>query len=390
MNRKMKRLMWASIALNVLFAAGIWHKTADTRAYYQQQLTLQMQPMASEPPAVRLADAPDQPSSLVPTMVKQTEPALGYGGETGKAFAAWRERGREALASHLGYRPAPFGGKSILTERTEFPTFTREKHYMQTRTGLWLPAYLLVPKGVASPRPAVLALPGHDAPTDVQGRGAASIAGQDSSLNYMRAFGLRLVEEGYVVLAADVIGVGELRDQGYKESVNGALLLGIPIKRMMLEQVHEALDFLLARPEVDPERTGAMGISMGGELAMFAGALDPRVKYVVSSGFFYSYRDYALTHQHSLYIPGILNVLDIPDVAGLVAPRPMLLQIGEYDRFFKTKRVPELFETTQRAYQAAGAPSAVALEFYGHSHVMGTPPILTWMKRTMPVAQRPL
>lgn len=43
------------------------------------------------------------------------------------------------------------------------------------------------------------------------------------------------------------------------------------------------VDLLAAREEVDPQRIGAIGHSLGGHNAMFLGAFDPRVKVVVSS-----------------------------------------------------------------------------------------------------------
>jgi dienelactone hydrolase len=141
----------------------------------------------------------------------------------------------------------------------------------------------------------------------------------------------------------------------------------------------------VSRPEVDAKRVGTMGISLGGELAMFAGILDPRVKFVVSSGFFSSYRDYAFTSAASLFIPGILQVGDIPDLAAMVAPRPMLLQVGQYDSLIDTKRVGPYYTKVQRAYAGAGAPKAVSLDMFPDSHVMGVPTVLAWMKRHVPV-----
>jgi dienelactone hydrolase len=384
-SRRWKFWLCVSLALNALLALGLYKKSADTRTYYARQWGYWFPSAAPEPPTQRLATAPAQPRGFAQGLVNTTSSAHAYRGETGPAFARWQTAGRAAFSRHLGFEPRSFAGRVVVAERTEFPTFVREKLYLASADGLWIPAYMLTPKGPKRPRPAVLAMPGHDGPADSTGRGAASIAGRDTNLNYMRSFGLRLAEAGYVVLAVDVAGVGEMAELNYLRLVRQGLLVGVPLKRLMLEEVHTAMDYLVSRPEVDAKRVGTMGMSLGGELAMFAGILDPRVKFVVSSGFFSSYRDYSFTSAASLFIPGILRVGDIPDLAAMVAPRPMLLQVGRYDSLIDARRVGPYYAKVQRAYAGAGAPRAVSLDLFPDNHVMGVPTMLEWMKRHVPV-----
>ncbi|MFN3429396.1 MAG: dienelactone hydrolase family protein [Candidatus Sericytochromatia bacterium] len=383
---RLRALLVASLLANAALAAGLFHKTADTRAYYWQRWTAGTPSVAPEPPTTRLGGAPTQPPAFAQGLLDTAEPAHAYRGETGTAFGAWRQRGRAAFARCLGYAPRPFGGEVRVVALTEFPTFTREKLYLKTQDGLWLPAYVLVPKGAKGPLPTVLALPGHDGPTAITGQGAASIAGGDTAVNYMRAFGMRLAEAGYMVVAIDVAGIGELADMDYLKLVNAGLLAGKPLKRLMLEEVHEAMDFVLSRPEVDPERVGTAGMSLGGELALFAGVLDPRVKFVAASGFFSSYRDYAHTSAASLFIPGVLAVADIPDLAAMVAPRPLHLQSAALDSMIAYDKLDQYHAKVQQAYRAAGAPDAVSRSTVQDNHVMGPTELVDWLKRTVPTS----
>lgn len=385
-----KRVLAASLAVNVLLVTGLWKKTEDTRAYYRQQMGYWFASAAPEPPAQQVAAAPSQPTNLAEDLSRSVPSEHAYHGEAGPALDRWRQAGREAFAANLRYRPTPFSGQVIVAARTEFPTFTREKLYLKVDHDVWLPAYMLVPKGIRQPRPAVLAMPGHDGPTDSTGRGAASIAGRDTTMNYMRAFGLRLAEAGYVVLAIDVAGIGELKDLNYMKLVREGTMVGYTLKRLMLEEVHEAMDYLVKRPEVDPARVGTMGMSLGGELAMFSGLLDPRVKFVVSSGFFYSYRDYNYASAASLFIPGVLRVGDIPDLAAMLAPTPMLVQVGQYDVVIDAEKIKPYYEKTRQAYTAAGAADALSLDVYPDGHVMGVAPVLDWLKKHVPVHSKPL
>jgi dienelactone hydrolase len=375
----------ASLLANVLLAAGLYHKTADTRLAYWQRFTAPAPSIAPEPPTTTLAASPSQPPAFAQSLLDSADPAHAYRGEAGAAFSAWRERGREAFARCLAYAPRPFGGEVRAVAVTEFPTFTREKLYLKTHDGIWLPTYVLVPKDAKGPLPTVLALPGHDGPTAITGQGAASIAGGDTSVNYMRSFGMRLAEAGYMVVAVDVAGIGELADMNYTHLVRAGRLVGRPLKRLMLEEVHEAMDYVLSRPEVDPRRVGTAGMSLGGELALYSAVLDTRVRFVAASGFFSSYRDYEYTSAASLFIPGVLKVADIPDFAAMVAPRPLHIQSAKLDSMIDYEKLGPYYEKVQKAYRGAGAPDAVSRSTVQDNHVMGPTELVDWLKRTVPL-----
>jgi hypothetical protein len=81
---------------------------------------------------------------------------------------------------------------------------------------------------------------------------------------------------------------------------------------------------------------------------------------------------------------------DIADLAAMVAPRPMLLQVGQYDSLIDAKRVGPYYTKVQQAYAAAGSPASVSLDLFPHSHVMGVPTVLSWMKQHVPLDAKAL
>lgn len=374
-----------SLALNGLLAAGFLARNMD------------WQSRVAAPSPIPSWNAQGQPVAATPApmpgfsreRLEAIRPAHAYAGQGGGTFAAWREDGREAFARVLGYQPRPFPGEARLVARWDFPDYTREKFYLRTSSGLWLPAYLCLPKGEARPRPAVIALPGHDGPIERGAYWATGPYAWPDVKPYMHAYGRRLAEAGYVVLAIDVAGIGELGYMGYERLVNEGLLIGEPLKRIMLEQVHEATDYLLTRPEVDAGRVGIAGVSLGGELAMFAGLLDPRLGFVVSSGFLTSYRETGGGEMTSLYIPGVLRVADIPDLAAMVAPTPMLIQAARNDAHFRIADVRRHVETVRQAYVGAGAPGVLAYQEHDRGHVMDVDPMIAWLKRVAPLPAPP-
>jgi hypothetical protein len=160
-----------------------------------------------------------------------------------------------------------------------------------------------------------------------------------------------LALKGFVVLAFDPVGQGE-REQTYDRRVDRALagwsvpehiqagaqniLIGESVARYFIWDAKRALDYLSSRPDVDPDRLGAVGCSGGGALTTFIGALDPRVKAVAPACFVNSYRLlFAGPDPDSEMTPPNLlaSGLDMADYVELSAPTPWLILATDGDYF---------------------------------------------------------
>jgi dienelactone hydrolase len=97
-----------------------------------------------------------------------------------------------------------------------------------------------------------------------------------------------------------------------------------------------ALDYLASRPEVDSDRLGVTGISMGATRSWWLMALDDRLKTGVAVACLTRYQN-LIEHQelkaHGIYyfVPNLLNHFDTEAIVSLVAPRPVLFQTGDQD-----------------------------------------------------------
>jgi dipeptidyl aminopeptidase/acylaminoacyl peptidase len=106
---------------------------------------------------------------------------------------------------------------------------------------------------------------------------------------------------------------------------------------MQLRDEQIALDYLESRPEINADKIGVEGMSMGSTRGWWLAALDDRVKTVVGIACFTRYKELIEQRElraHGIYyfVPGMLNHFDTEAVMGLIAPRPFLVLTGDSDK----------------------------------------------------------
>lgn len=133
-----------------------------------------------------------------------------------------------------------------------------------------VPAYLYLPHrvSVTGKSPAILAL--H--PTGAQGK---KIVDGEGKAN--RGYAKELAQRGYIVIAPDYPSFGDLSDYDFENDRYQSGTMAAIFYHM------RAVDLLLERNDVDPERLGVIGHSLGGHNSIFVGAFDERLKVVVTS-----------------------------------------------------------------------------------------------------------
>ena len=241
-----------------------------------------------------------------------------------------------------------------------------------SRDGVLIPAFLFLPKKLRGRVPAVLCLHGHG-----PGKCIPADAGEDARGNPVvvegeRDYGVQAVREGYVALVPDLRGMGELMLQQDVDAGRGsscqqlsqrALMVGRTLLGMRVLDCISAVDYLLSLPEVDPLRVVCVGQSGGGTATLFATALDTRFALSAPSCYFCTFEHsiLAMPHCDCNYAPGLLNLCEMYDLAGLVAPRPLLIIAGEQDEIFPIEGVRAGYEQAQLMYRAAGRPENLEL-----------------------------
>ncbi|WP_077622595.1 hypothetical protein [Sediminibacillus massiliensis] len=88
-------------------------------------------------------------------------------------------------------------------------------------------------------------------------------------------------------------------------------------------------------------------------VAAFTAALDERVKATVLSGFTNTFKGSIMAMHHCIdnYLPGILRYAELPDIIGLIAPRPLFVEAGEEDPIFPVEHVRTALSRLKKIYQ---------------------------------------
>jgi cephalosporin-C deacetylase-like acetyl esterase len=309
-------------------------------------------------------------------------PTLSFRAKGKKSALAWQRECRKTLQTLVGNFPNPrVALNAQILEKKDFETYTREKIIFQSRKNLSVVGYLLLPRKFSRPGPAVICLPGH-------GRGCDDIVGievngkqRSVKSGYQMDFAVQTVERGFAALAIEPLGFGHRRDaaarkKGPEQSscqpiAGAALLLGQTMVGWRVWDVMRAIDYLQTRPEIDGQRIATMGISGGGTVSLFSAALDQRIKVSVVSGYFNTFRDSIMSISHCMdnYVPGILNYVEMYDIAGLVAPRALFIESGTKDNIFPIEASKHAFHEAQRIYEAFAVPEKISQEIFSGEHM---------------------
>ena len=180
-------------------------------------------------------------------------------------------------------------------------------------------------------------------------------------------WGPLLAQNGYVTLSIDMPTFASQGQQTESSAAKALIWYGKSLIGKMIEQEMAALTYLASRHDVDPQRLGGFGISLGSTLTYWQAAVDERLKAIAHLCCF---ADYATlvelgAHDHHgvyLLVPGMLNAISTGVIAGLVAPRPQLICVGGRDELTPPLSVERALRETERMYAERGAPEA--LSFY--------------------------
>ena len=363
----------------------------------------------------------DQPRPLAPTaadsgslypLIEQLAGRQGYPlsflNDRFTSYDAFREQARAAAFEALGSRPAPVQTNPEVVDRRDMGSYVLEKIVFSTAPHFRVPAYVLIPKNLKGPAPAIV---------DLHSHGGMFIFGKEKVLdlganhpamtvyhkdNYEgRPTATALVRRGYVVITIDAFPFGERRIEmdedlkyGYERSkyspddirhlngkcrskedtvVKSLTYSGLTWPGVVTWDDIRTVDYLASRPEVDAKRIGCAGVSFGGWRSLLLAGLDSRIAAGCVVGFMSTVRSmirkHVDTHSFVHFVPALHRALDLPDVVALRAPKPLLVLQCSQDGLFPLSGMEESVGKIAAIYKKAGAATQFTSRFYDQPHI---------------------
>lgn len=183
-----------------------------------------------------------------------------------------------------------------------------------------------------------------------------------------------LCRMGYAALCIDQWAFGERQGRSESEIFKQMLWEGQVLWGMMVYDSLKAVDYLAARDDVDHDRLGTLGMSMGSTMSWWLAALDTRIKVCIDICCLTDYK--ALIESRGLdfhdlyyYVPRLLKDFTTSRINALIAPRPHLSLAGIHDQLTPPAGLDKIDLELKSIYQAQGAPDAWRLSRYPVGHL---------------------
>ena len=321
-------------------------------------------------------------------------------------LTGWKKEARGKLLELLHYAPPKCDPRPEVLSKQDRGDYVQEAILFNTTPDVRV---VLVPKQAKRPAPAVVALHDHGGfyfwgkeKLTENTNEHASLTAFKQQFYDGRAVAAELARQGYVVAVIDMFYWGDRRllldddpadwrdrpasltpervrefnvRAGASEQLTARTIFaaGFTWPGAMFWDDIRTVDYLRTRPEVDPERIGCVGLSIGGLRACHLAALDDRIKAAVVVGWMASFPAQLKAHVRSSIgftklVPGLYRYLDYPDIAALAAPAALLVINGSRDTLFDLDGVKASFDKLAACYQKAGAAAKVRTRLYDRPH----------------------
>lgn len=308
-------------------------------------------------------------------------------------FRKWRKSARAKLFECLGpaMPSAPFDMEVLQTERRD--GYVAKKIAFNISAYERVPAYLLVPEG-EGPFPALVLLHDHGAHFSIgKEKMVKPLASEPESVRkdaeewsfacYDGVYvGDYFAANGFVVLSVDALFWGSRgRRQGVDYDAQQAFAsnleqMGYHWAGVVTHDDITSVNLLGSLPEVDAQRIGALGHSMGGKRTWMLASATDKVKAAAAVCWICT-TDSLMTFTNnqnkggsawSMNVPNLVRFMDYADVASIACPKPMLFYNGERDKLFPVEGVKESYGILRDVWEERGAGDKLVTRIWDEKH----------------------
>lgn len=310
-------------------------------------------------------------------LLSVTKKSMSYDGR--EDLYVWQDKLRKKLRSLLGEFPSE---KTKLKTRTVWKKENElgriEKIIFNSEPYSDIPAYLCIPHNIKPPYPVMICLQGHT--TGMHNSIAVSAENEEEQIQVEgdMDFAISSMKNGFAAICIEQRSFGERSEKKLKkisntschEAAMHALMLGRTLMGERIYDVDRTIDYLETRSDINMKKIGIMGNSGGGTISLFSAALNKRIAFAMPSCCFCTFKDSLMSVYHCAdnYVPGLLKYAEMWDVAGLIAPRPLLIVAGKDDELFPISATKKAFINLRKIYKAAGAEKKCKLVIGNEGH----------------------
>lgn len=300
---------------------------------------------------------------------------LAWGKSSVRNFQKWKATAREKVETLLCQPEDDTPFDPTVVDEQDAGDYVRRLIVFNVTRHSRVRASMLVPKG-KGPFPAVLLLHDHGAKYDIGKEKGIEPWYDETRLASAQAWSTKyfsgqfvgdaLAARGYVVLSVDALGWGDrsgLAYDGQQALASNLFNLGSSLAGLVAREDVRAAALLASLSEVDRDSIAAVGFSMGGYRAWQVAALSDHIAAGASICWMTTMADMMVAGNNTLrgqsaYFmlhPGLSNYLDIPDVASIAAPKPMLFFDGEKDTLFTSTGVNGAYDKMRAVWRTQRA-----------------------------------
>lgn len=294
--------------------------------------------------------------------IENITPALRYDGHSD--FKEWQTTARAKLCELLGMHriSKPNNPEFVIEYKKEYDSHDEYKLLIQSEENYFVPCYMLVPRNITFPAPAMLCLQGHSTGMHIS-IGKPIYPGDEEDIkDGDRDFAVRAIKEGCVAVAVEQRNFGErgAKPDGNPNCHVSSMSAIISGRTTIGERVHDVsctIDALIKNFDfIDADRIMLMGNSGGGTATIYAAAVDERISVAVPSCALCTYKHSIAAMKHCVcnFVPNIADYFDMGEICGLIAPRGLVAVNGKVDKIFPDVGVREVFSEIEKLYSAAG------------------------------------
>ncbi len=325
------------------------------------------------------------PEQMFIEMAAEHVPTFAFQDRT--KFATWKKEALPQVLATIGESPESVPLNPQLLAEWTHDGLCKQKWLIDVSKHISATLLIAYPENMKKNRkyPAILCCHGHGdyGKEPVMGNNSPLIRASIADHNY--SYGHQMAKAGFITYAIDWIGFGERsgsrKPNHYPIEVAWcevlylhATMFGMTPLSINITHGKAATDFVSSLKSVDPERLGTMGLSGGGTMTLWMSLCDERFKateIICYSDLWAHFGIRDLNYCGMQVAPGLYKLVDLPDLQGLLAPRPLLIDIGANDSCFKVDSAMACHNKLEKIYSAAGAAEKLELDLFPGEHGWG-------------------